>query len=232
MAGTFASSRPDGQAAASPTEAHTITGVEGVEKAVTEAIVLPTDSLIIRALQDAEKFHRGKNRTWKPVPEINHVMRVTARVMLFPDVTVPEITGTAWHDVAENCCRDRQAQESIYKLHEDRYGRESVLVMRGLTNPSVFSKASRAERKKMDFAHLGRQPVKIKRIKAVDRIDNLTETLLDLMSGVGASPRFAVLYADESEALAEALKGIDPDLITEMRTLIREIKRVVSTIMY
>jgi hypothetical protein len=73
--------------------------------------------------------------------------------------------------------------------------------------------------------------VKVKRIKAVDRIDNLTETVLDLMSGIGASPRFALLYADESEALAVALSGIDLELIAELKELVREVRRVASTIM-
>jgi hypothetical protein len=192
---------------------------------------MPPDGLIIRSLQDAAKFHRSQNRTWKPVPHIQHVLRVTGRVMLFSDVTVPEVTGTAWHDVGEMCCRDLQAQASLYKLHEDRYGRESADVMRGLTNVSVFSTLPRADRKKLDFDHLGTQQVKVKRIKAVDRIDNLTETVLDLMSGIGASPRFAMLYADESDALSAALAGIDLDLISELNEVIREVRRVASTIM-
>jgi hypothetical protein len=231
IAGTFAASRSAGTVAENLSEAPTITGARDVARADTEVTVLQTDSLIIRAMQDAEKFHRNQTYKWKPVPVMRHVMRVTARVMTFADVTVSEVTGTAWHDVAEDCCRDKQAQDSVYRLHEDRYGRESVLVMQGLTNPSVFSKAPRAERKKMDFAHLGRQPVKVKRIKAVDRIDNLTETVLDLMSGIGASPRFAMLYADESEALAAVLAGIDLDLISELKEVIREVRRVASTIM-
>lgn len=231
MAGTFAKSSDAGIKAMSPSEDHIIIGAEAVARQDKDRIVLPTDSLIIRAIQDAEKFHRGQMKHFKPVPMINHVLRVTARVMTFPDVTVPEVTGTAWHDVGEDCCRDAQAQASLFSLHETRYGAESALVMRGLTNQSVFSKAPRAARKKMDFDFLGRQPVKIKRIKAVDRIDNLTETVLDLMSGVGASPRFALLYADESEALAEALQGIDFDLISELKNVIREVRRVASTIM-
>jgi hypothetical protein len=231
MAGTFATSRLDGTREADLSEEPTTIGVEDAVKRVMEATDLQTDSLIVRALHDAAKFHSGQNRSWKPVAHMQHVLRVTSRVMLFQDVTTPEITGTAWHDVAEMCCRDVQAQESVYRLHEDRYGRESMEVMRGLTNVSVFYKMQRQERKKHDFAHVGRQSFKIKRIKAVDRIDNLTETVLDLMSGVGASPRFALLYADESEALAVALAGIDLELITELRELIREVRRVASTIM-
>jgi hypothetical protein len=231
MAGTFAASRPDGSLEAELSEAPTTIGVEAAVKAVMEATVLQTDSLIVRALQDAAKFHQGQMRMWKPVLHIQHVLRVTARVMLFSDVTTPEVTGTAWHDVAEMCCRDVQAQESVFRLHEDRYGRESVEIMRGLTNVSLFYKLPRAERKKCDFNHLGKQPVKVKRIKAVDRIDNLTETVLDLMSGIGASPRFALLYADESEALAVALSGIDLELIAELKELSREVRRVASTIM-
>jgi hypothetical protein len=231
MAGTFAASRRDGSLEAELSEAPTTTGVEDAVKAVTEATVLQTDSLIVRALQDAAKFHQGQNRSWKPVLHIQHVLRVTSRVMLFPDVTTPEVTGTAWHDVGEMCCRDVQAQESVFRLHEDRYGRESVEIMRGLTNVSLFYKLPRIERKRQDFKHLGKQPVKVKRIKAVDRIDNLTETVLDLMSGIGASPRFALLYADESEALAVALSGIDLELIAELKELVREVRRVASTIM-
>jgi hypothetical protein len=231
MAGTFAAFRPDGNLEEKLSEEPITTGVEDAVKAVMEATALQTDSLIVRALQDAAKFHQNQNRSWKTVPHIQHVLRVTARVMLFHDVTTPEVTGTAWHDVAEMCCRDVQAKESVYRLHEDRYGRESTEIMRGLTNVSLFSKLPRPERKKMDFYHLGQQPVKVKRIKAVDRIDNLTETVLDLMSGIGASPRFALLYADESDALAVALSGIDLGLIAELNEVIREVRRVASTVM-
>lgn len=231
MAGTFAKSRLDGQVEENPFAELSIFGAVAAENSNMAATDLQTDSLIVRALQDAEKFHRGQNRQWKAVPTIQHVLRVTGRVMLFEDVTTEEITGAAWHDVAENCCRDVQAQESIYRLHEDRYGRESAEIMRGLTNVSVFSTLPRAERKKLDFYHLSRQPLKVKRIKAVDRIDNLTETVLDLMAGTGASPRFARLYADESELLAAALSGVDSELISELKALIREVRRVASTIM-
>jgi hypothetical protein len=231
MAGTFASFKSDGTEALNLFVEPTIFGVVAVVSASREAIALQTDSLIVRALQDADKFHRGQNSHWKPVPRIRHIQRVVSRVMLFQDVTTPEVTGASWHDVAEDCCRDVQAQESVYRLHEDRYGRESSQVMRGLTNVSVFWKLPRHERKKADFNHLAKQPLKVKRIKAVDRIDNLTETLLDLMSGVGASPRFAMLYADESELLAVALTGIDPDLIAELKGLVQEVRRVASTVM-
>jgi hypothetical protein len=231
MAGTFAASRPDGSLEDELSEEPTTIGVEAAVKAVMEATDLQTDSLIVRSLQDAAKFHDGQNRSWKQVPHMQHVLRVTSRVMLFHDVTTPEITGTAWHDVGEMCCRDVQAQDSVYRLHEDRYGRESMEVMRGLTNVSVFYKMPRQERKKHDFNHIARQPWKIKRIKAIDRIDNLTETVLDLMSGIGASPRFALLYADESDALAVALSGIDTELLAELKEATREVRRVASTIM-
>lgn len=231
MVGTFAASRPDGLLEDNPSEEPIIIGAGGAEKAATGATDLQTDSLIVRALQDAGKFHLNQHRSWKPVLHIQHVIRVTGRVMLFQDVTTPEITGTAWHDVAEMCCRDLQAQESIFRLHEDRYGRESMEVMRGLTNVSCFYKMPRPERKRHDFANLAKQPVKIKRIKAIDRIDNLTETVLDLMSGIGASPRFALLYADESDALAVALSGIDAELLAELKEVTREVRRVASTIM-
>lgn len=230
IAGTFAASRPDGLLEVNPSGEPITTGALAAASGDMAATVLQTDALIVRALQDAEKFHRGQNRAWKNVPHLQHVLRVTARVMLFQDVAVSEVTGAAWHDVGEMCCRDKQAQESLFRLHEDRYGCESMEVMRGLTNVSHFSKMPRPERKKHDFNHLGKQPVKIKRIKAVDRIDNLTETVLDLMSGIGASPRFALLYADESEALAVALSGIDLELIAELREVIREVRRVASTI--
>lgn len=229
--GTFAISRSDGTHTVNRLEAPTITGVAAVESSNVEVTVLSPDALIIRALQDADKFHRGQNSEWKPVPRIRHIQRVTSRVMLFPDVTVAEITGTAWHDVGEDCCRDKQAQESLFRLHEDRYGRDSAMIMRGLTNPSTFLKLPRAERKAMDFAYIGKQPWRVKRIKAVDRIDNLTETALDLLSGIGASPRFAMLYAEESDALAAVLAGIDAELVSELKDRIREVRRVASTIM-
>lgn len=231
MVGMFDTSRLGGLLEANPSEALTTTGAVDAEKADMEITALQTDSLIVRALQDAAKFHHGQNRSWKQVAHMQHVLRVTGRVMLFQDVTTPEITGTAWHDVAEMCCRDKQAQESVYRLHEDRYGRESMTIMHGLTNVSVFYKMPRQERKMHDFAHMTKQPVSVKRIKAVDRIDNLTETVLDLMSGVGASPRFALLYADESEALIVALAGIDLELLAELKEVIREVRRVASTIM-
>lgn len=66
-----------------------------------------------------------------------------------------------------------------------------------LTNPSKGSKASRAERKKMDREHLAQAPTAVKQIKMLDRTYNLRD--LDEQAPV----KFVRLYADESQALLD-----------------------------
>lgn len=230
MGGTFGAFNAAGTRLADPFEALSTTGAKGAVNSCTGATDMTGDSLILRAVQDAHQFHYGQKREFKEHPHMFHVLRVVGRVMLLPDVTVAEVTGTAWHDVAEDCCKDEKAQQAIFSLHEVRYGEESLAIMKGLTNPSTFSTLPKAERKKIDFAHIAKQSIKVKRIKCLDRIDNINETISDLMAGLGASPRWALDYAIQSEALAESLAGIDRELLEELNTAISVMRHVAHTI--
>jgi hypothetical protein len=207
------------------------TGARAAENLTTEVSVTTSDSLILRAIQDATKFHDGQKRRFKDDPHMFHVMRVVGRVMMLPDVTVPEITGTAWHDVGEDFPRDVQAQQTLFSLHEDRYGTESLVIMKGLTKPSVFMRnMTKADMLQMDLGYMKRQPFKVKRIKALDRIDNLKEFISDLFAGRGDGPRASLDYALESEALAVVLQGIEPELMTELVETTKMLRHVASTI--
>jgi (p)ppGpp synthase/HD superfamily hydrolase len=191
-----------------------------------------SENLVIRAMQDAHHFHRFQFRRCKPVGHITHVIRVTGRVMTLPDIKVPDVTATAWHDVGEDCAKDLASLETLFSLHEVRYGSESASIMRGLTKPSKFAKCSREQCLEMDMAHISKQPIRVMRIKAVDRIDNLGEWVLDLSMGYPeASPIAAMRYVEESELLSAILVGIDADLHAELRAAVADLRRVTTRLL-
>jgi hypothetical protein len=231
MAKTFAESSVAGTKALNLSEAPCISGVVAAAHSSMEATGM-SDNLVIKAMQDAHHFHRFQNRRCKPVGHIAHVIRVTGRVMTFQDVTVPEVTGTAWHDIAEDCAKNKAGQETLFSLHEARYGVESATIMRGLTKPSKFSNATRDEALEMDMTYMAKQPVRVKRIKCVDRIDNLGEWISDLLIGYEeASPIAAKFYVEESNLLSAIMVGIDAELHAELRAAIADLRRVTEKLL-
>jgi (p)ppGpp synthase/HD superfamily hydrolase len=108
----------------------------------------------------------------------------------------------------------------------DKFGTAVAVTVHELTNPSKGSTAPRAERKRWDCGHIAKAPLWTRKIKAIDRIDNLRE-MEGCNSGFLATSEFLSLYKRESANLADALAlgSVDESLgklIAELRELIQQ----------
>jgi guanosine-3',5'-bis(diphosphate) 3'-pyrophosphohydrolase len=166
------------------------------------------DELILRAARIAKAAHAGQLRKYRPRPYIEHPARVAASAMLIDGITAEEVAAAWLHDVIEDCgyIPERLAAEGVPQATID-------LVLE-LTNPSKqHPNLPRAERKRLDREHLAHVSPAARRLKALDRIDNLRE--------LQHAPRdFCSLYADESLQLAAALADVPPALIEDLYSAI------------
>jgi (p)ppGpp synthase/HD superfamily hydrolase len=161
-------------------------------------------SIILKnAIALAFKHHNGQTRKYDGTEYVQHVLRVGVKAYKCGN----EIDGCigVLHDTKEDT---GITDEEIIGIG---VGGDVVLAgVNELTNPSKEHKDKpRWKRKQIDREHLKKCSDRIKRIKLIDRIDNL----LDLKEGPAD---FKLLYAGESMDLhAESLSGVSPDLDIE-----------------
>jgi (p)ppGpp synthase/HD superfamily hydrolase len=165
---------------------------------------------IVAAAQFARMAHDGQTRKYTLRPYIMHPARVAGRVILLDDVT-EDVVCAAWlHDVVEDC---NVGKEDL----AERFGDDVAELVSELTNPPKGdSSLNRAARKARDRDRLRTASRWARTIKLIDRIDNLGE--------IGAAPlKFRALYAEESDALREALSGTHCGLEQELRIAINAV---------
>lgn len=170
------------------------------------------ERFVCAAAKFAERCHKGQLRKYTNRPYIEHPARVAARVSLLPD-SVDAAVCAAWlHDVIEDCNITAECIESLFGPHVSR-------IVVALTNTSKvdFPNLNRAARKAKDRERIVLLPRGIKCVKLIDRIDNLRE-----MSG--APEDFKKVYASESRALLEVLRGADAALERELENVIAELE--------
>ena len=163
-------------------------------------------NLILKAASFAEMAHRGQKRKYDGRAYIHHPMRVAGRASMLPGVT-EEMVAAAWlHDVLED------TKVTPFEM-EKEFGEKVLKLVIELTNVSKDLDLPRAERKRMDREHAAKVSVEAKRIKMLDRIDNVSDM-------VGADIGFAIKYIEESKLLADAIGDADRDLQQELRATI------------
>ena len=172
-----------------------------------------TANRIMLAAHFASAWHAGQKRKHKDVPYTEHLLRVAGRVMLRADATEDMVCAAFLHDAIEDQATSPE-REAIIQEGLTRLGGTVPELVHGLTNSKI--PGPRAHRKKMDRARLATQSREVKLIKLIDRIDNLTESLDDCRLGLDKNWAFNSLYADESAALLEVLKGVDSSLELEL----------------
>jgi (p)ppGpp synthase/HD superfamily hydrolase len=162
------------------------------------------DSLILKAAHIAREAHHGQFRQYRPRPYIEHPARVAASAMLIENVTPDEVAAAWLHDVIEDC---GYTPERL--LAEGMTARTVELVVE-LTNPSkLHPELPRSERKRLDREHLREISFEGRRLKMLDRIDNLR----DMTEAPGD---FRSLYAAETVLLADELHDVDPLLLEDL----------------
>lgn len=183
-------------------------------------------NIVSRAARFAADKHQGQFRDYPDTfgltePYIMHPARVAGMVAanhsLFPAYRFDEIMAAAWlHDVIEDCGVDVDTLVNEFGLF--------VATMVGeLTNTSEFG--TREQRKFLDRQRLKGVGREAKIVKMYDRIDNLR-------SMVNAPENFALLYLDESEALAEALRDADRLTYNVLAFTINAVRKRVKTCDY
>lgn len=163
----------------------------------------------------AHEAHEGQFRKFTGEPYIVHPKQVHDKVAVFceskklPEEKKQLMKRSSWlHDVEEDC--PQISHERIVSETDI----ETLNLVLELTNPSKGSKEPRAVRKKMDRDHLATVSWEAKVIKLCDRIVNLS----DMQKCPDKS--FIALYAKESRALLEVLRGTDQELELELLTAI------------
>ena len=170
----------------------------------------------------AYEAHDGQFRKFTGEPYIVHPEQVHNKVTVFCGFKELEeekkelMQRASWlHDVIEDCSQisnDRIVSET---------DEETLNLVLELTNPSKGSKEPRAVRKKMDRDHLATVSWEAKVIKLCDRIVNLYDMQHHPGFGMsGPDKSFVALYAKESRALLEVLRGTDEVLELELFTAI------------
>lgn len=170
---------------------------------------------IEKAKEIATNAHQGQLRKWSdPVVDyIVHPLRVAEKLSSLEDVTETEVIAAILHDVKEDC--DPKWMVEI----EANFSQEVVKLVEELTNPTHTEEwvtKSRAEKREADWAHLKTISKSAKRIKLVDRFDNLSD--YDFMPF-----KFLSKYIPESKILLEICKESDPIMAQELEELINEI---------
>ena len=150
-------------------------------------------NIIQRAAWVANTLHKGQKRAGGE-PYINHPMRVAGAVTLLGDTTEDMIVAAWLHDVYEDTNYPLTALENAFGHKADQL----VAELTSAFTSKVFPDMPRKVRKVAEIKRLARISPQGQIIKLCDRIDNLRT--------IRAKGReFALLYCDESDALAEAM---------------------------
>lgn len=171
---------------------------------------------ILEAARFAVMAHAGQKRKYNNLPYVTHPARVAARVSILPNTTEEMICAAYLHDVIEDT-------QYTYEDLVQKFGDSIANYVLDLTNVSKdrYPGQNRAFRKARDREHLKMISPEAKRIKLVDRIDNLRE-----MSG--ADNGFLKLYLEESIELHKVLSDVDEELGNELKNVIEELQKTLD----
>jgi (p)ppGpp synthase/HD superfamily hydrolase len=155
--------------------------------------------LIKKASRFAEVAHQGQQRKYNRAPYITHPARVAFEASKLDGAT-EEMVAAAWlHDVVEDTTIPIETIKA-------EFGDNVATLVKWLTNDPKVPGENRAARKKKAAVRLAAAPREAKKIKMLDRMDNLGE--MDLVQ----DPGFAKVYLQESWDLFYAVANADGTL--------------------
>jgi len=164
------------------------------------------------AIDFAAKAHAGAKRRYSGEPYLNHCLRVMGRTLQYLEVQYA--CAAVMHDTIEDT-------DVTYDDIAEIFGEYVADIVAGLTNPTKGLPDPRAVRKQKDRDHLRDQPVGIKIIKMIDRIDNLS----DVSRAVALDPGFVDTYIPESWELWKVIKDANQNLAKELEECISYLER-------
>lgn len=171
--------------------------------------------LIGNAFLIANFAHFDQKRQWTGMPYIVHPVRVARMVMQDDKLDERHIAVALLHDTIEDC--EETVREQIKEDIHNKCGAYVYNTVWELTNPSAFvDKAMpRVEKKAMDFAKLKTVSLEAKKIKMMDRLDNIYDAL--------APGNFIKKYLPESMELAEICREADETLYQKIEARVNEL---------
>lgn len=173
---------------------------------------------ILAAAQFAARAHSGQVRKYTERPYITHPARVAAMAMTLPYADEVMVCAAWLHDTVEDC---GVAAAELAAL----FGQDVADVVCELTHTpkSQVPHLGRAQRKALDRNRLEKSSLTARRIKLLDRIDNLRE--MD-----EAPLDFLGVYVNESQLLLdESLRGADDELERTLRAEIARLNKRLAT---
>lgn len=173
-------------------------------------------SIVEAAEKIARKAHQGQMRKWTEKTEefIVHPIRVAEKVksLNLGDVAV---AAAYLHDVIEDC-GDQWAKDI-----EEQCGKEVLDLVNELTFPTdkpEFRGMPRAEKNKIRFAKMAVMTEMAKRIKLVDRLDNVCDMKC-------APLKMKQKYIPESAQLVDLIGYVDVDTAKELKEAIHRLEK-------
>jgi (p)ppGpp synthase/HD superfamily hydrolase len=173
-----------------------------------------------RALRYAARLHRGKLRKKTKIPDVGHVLGVTA-IALEYGANETEAIGALLHDAAEDA-GGRKRLRDIQK----KFGDAVAKIVDGCTDSLAEPTPAWLERKKRYVAHVRAAPVSTKLVSASDKLQNVRSILRnylqegdDLWQRYDGGKEAALWYY---RALVKAFTG------KRIQPLVRELDRMLS----
>lgn len=181
---------------------------------------------VLKAARLARYYHRNQYRKWPDRigiirPYITHPARVASSAILNQEyfdglgVWMEDIVSAAWlHDVLEDC-RSEVNEFLLKELIHD----ETFRIVTELTNDEHPVDMVRIERKAKDNSRLSRVSPEAKILKALDRLDNLSEL-------ISAPTEFIKKYCDETCDLMRALgDDVPPPMVAQVYQEVDRLRR-------
>lgn len=170
-------------------------------------------NMVEQAADLARRAHAGQLRKWSEgVPYIVHPERVANKVAMLQGATEIDVAAAWLHDVIEDCGPEFKVEI------QNNFPLDVYALVQELTFPTEgaeWAGKPRAEKNKVRFAHMRKISNRAKRIKMVDRWDNLRDMK-------NAPHKLIHKTVDESYILWEICGMADVDMAKELKdTIIR-----------
>lgn len=169
-------------------------------------------NLVEKAEKIAREAHKDQKRKWSDDPYFVHPERVAKKVSELKGANEVDVAAAFCHDVIEDT--DFPPEEL-----EKQLGSEVLNLVLELTNPThtpEWDKKRRIEKRLADWQHLLTISDRAKRIKMVDRWDNLQDM------GFAQPNSFLRKYLIESRIILEILKPADYNMAKELEAVIED----------
>jgi guanosine-3',5'-bis(diphosphate) 3'-pyrophosphohydrolase len=158
-------------------------------------------ALILQAADRAAQAHAGQTRKGGQVPYVNHVIEV-ARLVAEDGRSAETVAAALLHDVVEDTALtlDDLARE---------FGPGIAALVGHLTDDPDWERRPRAERKRLQAAHIGTAPDAARAIKVADQTSNVRDVG---RLPEGWAPGEGAAYVAETAQVVDACRDAAPRL--------------------